>query len=125
MSSSASATRTGVEQWTVRSLIARHKAAALGAAAVCAVIVAMALVAALGAKAGPVTDTTTCTGWGSANQRQQNAYARLYVSEHGAVPGGGTSPASVITAINDGCGKAFGEDVSDSTTVAQAISGNF
>jgi hypothetical protein len=31
----------------------------------------------------------------------------------------------VINAINAGCAQAFGEDVSDSVTVVQAISRNF
>ena len=57
-----------------------------------AVMVAMIMVAALGAKAGAVTDQTTCTEWGSANENRQNAYATLYVREHGPAPGWAPSP---------------------------------
>ena len=113
-------------EWTIRGLIATHKAVALGVAAVIAAMVAMILVAALGAKGGSVSDATTCTQWGSANVNQQNAYARLYVNEHGPVsPRWGPPPTGVINAINAGCAQAFGEDVSDSATVVQAISRNF
>jgi hypothetical protein len=97
----------------------------LALAAVIAVMLAMILVALLGSKGGAVRDATTCTQWGSANQHQQAAYARLYVREHGPLSDGGTSPTSVIAAINDGCTRAYGEDVSDTVTVVQAISGNF
>ena len=126
MSTSASkAAHKDGELWTVRSLLARHKLVALGLAAIMAVMVAIILVTVLGPKAGAVRDDTTCTQWGSANQVQQAAYAQLYVKEHGALRGGGTSPSKVIAAINNGCAKAYGDDVSDSVTVTQAISGNF
>jgi hypothetical protein len=112
--------------WTIRGLIAGHRAVALVILAVIALMVAMILVAALGARGGSVSDATTCTQWGSANVNQQNAYARLYVNEHGPVsPRWGPPPRGVINAINAGCAQAFGEDVSDSATVVQAISRNF
>ncbi len=113
------------ELWTIRGLLARHKLAALGVGAVIAVLLAMILVAVFGSKAGAVSDVTTCSQWGSSNQNQQTAYARLYVSEHGALRGGVVSPAGVIAAINQGCIRAYGEDVSDTVTVVQAIGGRF
>jgi hypothetical protein len=112
--------------WTVRGLIASHKAASLVIAALCAVTVAVLALVALGPKAGPVTDSTTCAQWGSTNVDQQAAYARLYVREHGPVdPRWGPTPQGVINAINAGCYQAFGEDVSDTATVVQAISRSF
>ena len=70
----------------MRSLIASHKAASLViAAALCAVTVAVLALVLLGPKAGAVTDSTTCAQWGSTNVNQQDAYARLYVKEHGPV----------------------------------------
>jgi len=127
MTTSASTTPPveGTEPWTIRGLIARHKAAALVVAGLCAVMVGVFVLAAIGSKAGAVTDATTCAQWGSANQNRQTAYARLYVKEHGAVPKYGSSPAAVISAINFGCGEAFGDDVSDTATVVQAIRGTF
>ena len=112
-------------QWTVRGLLAAHKVLALAVTAICALLVAMFLIAALNPKAGAVTDATTCTQWGSSNQSRQTTYARRYIQEHGPQAGARESPASVIAAINNGCMQAFGEDVADITTVAQAISGNF
>ena len=90
------------------------------------VLVATILVAALGPRGGAVTDATTCTQWGSANVDQQDAYARRYVTEHGPVSTRwGPAPGGVINAINAGCAQAFGESVSDSVTVVQAIGRNF
>jgi hypothetical protein len=128
MPTSASATETSQDRQpsTFRGLIASHKVIALGVAALCAVMLATFLAAALGAKAGAVTDSSTCTQWGSANVDRQDAYARLYVREHGPVSRGwGPAPVGVINAINAGCDQAFGEDVSDSVSVVQAISRNF
>jgi len=110
---------------SLRGLLARHKLVALGLAAVIALMLAMILVAVLGPKAGAVTDSTTCTQWGSSNQALQAAYGRLYVKEHGGVRGWGSSPSEVIAAINNGCAQAYGDDVSDTVTVRQAISGKF
>jgi hypothetical protein len=118
-------TGSSTTDFSIRGLIARNKLAAAGVAGVIAVLLAMTLVAAFAAKGGAVRDSTTCTQWGSANQNRQAAYARLYLREHGAPRGGQRSPASVITAINDGCARAYADDVSDTTTVVQAISGNF
>lgn len=85
----------------------------------------MAMVA-FGAKAGAVTDSTTCAQWGSTNVDGQNTYARLYLGEHGPVASGwGPGPAGVIRAINAGCYQAFGEDVSDTATITQAIKRTF
>jgi len=111
--------------WTIRGLIASHKRVAAFAAASVVVMVALIIVAVVGGKGGPVTDATTCDEWGSANVNQQNAYARLYVREHGPVPRWGASPTLVINAINAGCFQAYGDDVSDTTTLVQAVSGNF
>jgi hypothetical protein len=127
MSTSASSTppAEATELWTLRGLIATHKAGALAIVALIATMLATFVFVALGAHGRGITDSSTCTAWGSANQNRQSAYARLYLSEHGPVPRWGASPAAVIHAINWGCGVAFGDDVSDTATVVQAISGNF
>ncbi len=112
--------------WTIRGLIASHRAASLVIAALCAVVVAYLALIALGPKAGAVADSTSCSQWSSSNVNVQDAYARLYISEHGGVsPRWGPAPTGVINAINAGCYQAFGEDVSDTTTVVQAISRDF
>jgi hypothetical protein len=90
------------------------------------VVVAYFALIALGPKAGAVTDRTTCEQWGSTNVNRQDAYAKLYVSEHGAVsPRWGPAPTGVINAINAGCYQAYGEDVANTTNVVQAISRQF
>jgi hypothetical protein len=112
--------------WTLRGLIASHKMASLVIAALCAATVAVLLLVALGPKAGAVTNSTTCAQWGSTNVTAQEAYARLYIREHGPVSAGwGPGGQGVINAVNAGCYQAFGEDVSDTATVVQAISRSF
>jgi hypothetical protein len=122
------ATRSATDSvpWTMRGLIASHKAASLAIAAIVVVSVTYLVLIALGPRAGAVTDATTCAQWGSTNVNAQDAYARLYIREHGPVaPGWGPPPTGVINAINAGCYQAFGEDVSDTATVVQAISRRF
>ena len=128
MSTSPLATQTpaGSAPWTVRGLIASHKVSSLLAATLCVATVAVFALVFFGPKAGAVTDSTTCAQWGSTNVNRQDAYARLYVREHGPVsPRWGPAPTGVINAINAGCYQAFGEDVSDTATVVQAISRDF
>ncbi len=100
--------------------------ASLAVATLCAVVVGFFVLIALGPKSGAVTDATTCAQWGSTNVSLQSAYARLYLREHGSLdPRWGPGPTGVINAINAGCYQAFGEDVSDSATVVQAIARSF
>jgi hypothetical protein len=90
------------------------------------VTVATFVMTALGAKAGPITDNTTCAQWGSENVNRQDAYAWLYVREHGPVSAKwGPSPTGVINAINAGCYQAYGEGVDSSATVVRAITRQF
>jgi hypothetical protein len=89
-------------------------------------MVAVFVMTALGARAGAITDNTTCGQWASANVNRQNAYARLYVREHRPLSAKwGPVPIGVINAINAGCYQAWGEGVEDSTTVVRAISRQF
>ena len=117
---------TASAPWSVRSLVSAHTLASLLIAVVIVASVAFLALIALGPRAGAVTDRTTCAQWGSTNVNRQEAYARLYVSEHGPVsPRWGPAPQGVINAINAGCYQAFGEDVSDTATVLQAIRRTF
>jgi hypothetical protein len=119
------ATGQGGANWTLRTLIARHKRFSLGLLAVIVVMLAVFVVTILGPSAGSVTDSTTCSGWGSSNQHQQRAYASSYVSEHGPLKSGATDPVAVEAAINKGCGQAFDNDVADSITIYQAINNQY
>lgn len=100
--------------------------ASLVIAIVCAATLAALALTFAGGKAVPVSDSTTCGQWGSTNVVRQDAYARIYISEHGGVsPRWGPGTTGVINAINAGCYQAFGEGVSDTATVVQAISRSF
>ena len=122
----ATLTPSDFAPWTIRGLIASHKMASLVIAALCAVTVAVLLLVVLGPRAGAVTDSTTCAQWGSTNVTAQEAYAGLYIQEHGRVSRAwGPAQQGVINAINAGCYEAFGEDVSDTATVVQAIARSF
>lgn len=127
MSTSDSPTqRGGVELWTIRGLIAKHKVGTLVVAGLIVLLVIPFVIVGLGSKGGAVTDSTTCDQWGSTNVNGQNAYARLYIREHGRVSSRwGPGTAGVINAINAGCYQAFGEDVDNTATVVQAISRSF
>ena len=109
------------EVWTTRALIARHKRLSLSVLAIVLVMVVLLVAGIAGSNAGAVSDSSTCSAWSSANQGQQQAYAGLYIREHGALAGGATSAASVEAAINKGCMQAFGSDAADLVNVYQAI----
>jgi hypothetical protein len=111
----------GGEAWTTRALIARHKRVFFSVLAGVLVMVVLLVAGIASSDAGAVSDTSTCSAWSSANQGQQQAYAGLYVREHGALTGGATSAASVEAAINKGCMQAFGSDAADLVNVYQAI----
>jgi hypothetical protein len=117
---SAPAAETG-QVWSTRALIAQHKVAAISAVVVLLLLVAFIVGALASSTPIVVSDSSTCTTWSSANQSQQAAYAREYLQEHGSLPGGARTSASVLSAINNGCNDAFDNDVQDDITVVQAI----
>jgi hypothetical protein len=110
------------ETWTTWGLISKHKVLAV-AGLVMLVLLLVIIVGGLASEqpALAVTDSTTCTTWGSTNQTQQRAYALRYVREHGPLPGGASDPGSVVAAINNGCNEAYVNDVEDNVNVVQAI----
>ena len=73
-------------------------------------------------QSGPATTTIADTVY-LADGSTAQGNLRRYVEEHGAIDGQ-TSPMAIINTINNGCMEAFGEDVDDTTSVVQAISGN-
>ena len=119
----AAASGQAPEAWTIRALFAGHKAVGIGALSLLALLVAITVVAILASGPLVVSDSSTCTDWGSANYTQQRTYARLFVREHRSLPGGARDPASVVAAINLGCTQAYANDVQDGLTVVQAIGG--
>lgn len=113
------------EDLRLRTLIARHRWISLSALGVLVILVVMFLVAVLGPKAGAVTDSTSCSQWGSTKQTEQAAYARLYVREHGPLSDGASSVGAVEAAINNGCLAAYGSDEEDTVSVLQSIRGEY
>lgn len=109
--------------WRARDLMGTNRALSIGVLALLVAMAAAILVGLLGAGTTTVSDATPCTGWSNANQAKQNAYARLYVREHGPLPSGASDPASVTAAINKGCEQAYVSDVEDTVNVVQAITG--
>jgi len=109
------------ETWTTWGLVVKHKVAAVAALALVLLLLAIIVGGILASRPVLVTDATTCTSWGSTNQTQQRDYALRYLREHGPLSGGVTNPASVVSAINNGCGEAYVNDVEDNITVLQAI----
>ncbi len=108
-------------KWTTWTLITRYKVAAIIGALLLVVLVAIILGGILTSRALVVSDSTTCSSWTSANQTEQRDYGARYVDEHGALRGGGSSPADVVAAINRGCQDAFTNDVEDTVNVVDAI----
>ena len=109
------------EMWSTRTLIAQHKVGALIGLILLTLLLVIMIGGVLTSHPLVVSDSTTCTAWGSANQAQQRAYGVRYVQEHGPLAGGATAPASVIAAINSGCYLAYSNDVADTVNVVQAI----
>ena len=105
--------------------VLRHKYESLAVLALVLAFVALMALAFVGRGSWSVTDASSCSTWSSANGRQQTAYARRYLTEHGALPNGSTSPARVVAAVNNGCLGAFAYDVADQTNVIQAIKGQY
>jgi hypothetical protein len=109
------------EMWNTRTLIARHKLGALIGLVLLILLLVIMVGGVLTSHPVVVSDSTTCTAWGSANQSQQLAYGERYVREHGPLPGGVTAPAQVVAAVNSGCYLAYSNDVEDNVNVVQAI----
>lgn len=68
---------------SLKKLILAHKRATAGVIAVVVVLVGVMVAAALpSAREVSLSDSSTCSAWGSASQAQRSAYARLYVAEY-------------------------------------------
>ena len=106
---------------SAREMMGANRALTIGVLALVVAMVAAVGVGLLGAGATKVIDSTPCSGWSSASQTMQDAYARLYVREHGPLASGAADPTSIVAAINDGCIQAFTNGVEDTVNVVQAI----
>jgi hypothetical protein len=87
------------------------------------ILIALFVVALVGPRGGAVSDSTSCTQWGSSNQSEQHAYGELYLREHGRRVA--STVSGVEAAINAGCMAAFASDEEDTVTVLDAIEKNY
>jgi hypothetical protein len=110
---------------TLLGLAREHKRASAGVLATLLALLAIVLVSDLGSRVSRITDSTACSVWGSSKQRQRDAYAALYVREHGPLPSGATDPGTIEGAIDNGCTMAYGFDEADTVTVLQALRGQY
>lgn len=114
-----------VTEPSIGRLLVEHKHVSLAVLAAFVVLVASILPEVVSAGTWTVTDSTSCTAWSSANPKQQAAYSRLYVRQHGSLANGATSPASIVAAVNKGCLAAFAYDEDDQVTVLHASKGRY
>jgi hypothetical protein len=122
-SGDAPASRPSVrERLTLRTVMSRHKGASAGAIALLFVLVAVTVSPAfLSSSGGALSDSTSCSGWGSASQAQQTAYSHLYLNEHGALPSGARDPNSIKSAVSNACIQAAYLGEADDVSVVAAI----
>ncbi len=106
---------------TLRGLVRTHKRAAAVLTGIFLVLVAIALISALGARVSRISDSTPCSVWSSAPQHERDAYVTLYVKEHGSLPSGASDAGTVEGVIDGGCIQAYGFDEADTVTVLDAI----
>jgi hypothetical protein len=106
---------------TLRGIARAHKRATAGVAGILLALIAIALVSDLGSRVTRISDSTPCSVWGSAPQRERDAYAALYVKEHGPLPSGASDAGTIEGVIDDSCTKAYGFDEADTVTVLEAV----
>lgn len=110
---------------TLRGLMREHKRVSAGVLVTILALLAIVLISDLGTRVSRISDSTTCSVWGSAKQSKRDAYAALYVKEHGALPSGASDPGTIEGAIDNGCTMAYGFDEADTVTVLQAVKGEY
>jgi hypothetical protein len=109
---------------SIKAIILRHKAATAAAVAIVLVLVGVMVAAALpSARAGALSDSSTCSSWSSATGAQQAAYARLYVNEH--LGGAGRDASAVQKALNSACNHAAYLGEGDDVSVVAALNKAF
>jgi hypothetical protein len=105
---------------TILGLARAHKRATAAVVATLLALAAIVLVSDLGSRVSRVSDSTPCSVWGSAPQSERDAYAALYVKEHGPLPSGASDAGTIEGVIDDGCTQAYGFDEADTVTVLEA-----
>ena len=115
----------GSGQPSLRAFVLKHRFLSLSAAAVIVVLAAFTALGIATSSSAPLSDATTCARWSAARQTQQQAYAELYLREHGSLPGGATDTLSVQNEINNSCLAAFNSGDEQTVTLLQASRGDY
>jgi hypothetical protein len=103
----------------------QHKRASAVVLAIIALLVLLSVIAVVaGSSNAALSDGTSCSQWDSSSPKQQEAYSRLYLKEHGAI-GAAKQPASVRSAIADACSQSALLGESDDVSVLAAVKGYF
>lgn len=102
-------------------LLMANKPLTGGLLAILVALVAIIVISDFTARVSKITDSTPCSVWGSANQTKRDAYAALYVKQHGPLPSGASDPATIEGVIDNGCTQAYGFDEADTVTVLESI----
>jgi hypothetical protein len=110
---------------TLRGLILANKRVSGAVLGIVAVLVAIVLVTDLNSRVTRLSDSTPCSVWSSASDAKRNAYAALYVKEHGPLPSGASDSGTIEGLIDNGCTQAYGFDEADTVTVLQAIKSEY
>jgi hypothetical protein len=110
---------------TLLGLINGHRRASAGVAAILVVFVTILVVSDLRSRSLHIGDSTPCSAWSSANHSQRDAYATLYLHEHGPLASGASDAATIERAIDEGCAMAYGFDEADTVTVIGSIRGQY
>lgn len=129
---STSASTEGLKGWgdgygqpSLRTFLLKHRFLGLSALAAILVLAGFTAAGIATSSSAPLSDATTCTRWSSAHQAEQDAYAALYLREHGSLPNGARDTLSVENAIDNSCLQAFSSSDEDRVTLLQAAHGDY
>ena len=101
-------------------LLLNHKRVSATILVILVALVAISVASDLASRVSRISDSTPCSVWGAANSAKRDAYAALYVKEHGPLPSGASDAGTIEGVIDNGCTQAYGFDEADTVTVLQA-----
>jgi hypothetical protein len=111
---------------TLRGIMARHKGASAVAIVVVLLLIAFSVAAAISSSStAALSDSTSCSQWVASREGQQNAYAQLYLKEHGAPSSAARTADAVRSTITSTCTQAAYLGESDDVSVVAAINHDY
>jgi hypothetical protein len=109
------------ETLSLVGLLLSHKRVSAAILAIVIALVGIIVASDLTSRVSRIGDSTPCSVWGATNQAKRDAYAALYLRQHGPLPSGASDAGTIEGVIDNGCTQAFGFDEADTVTVLQAI----